>query len=74
MGFLRVAKLIIRDKDEALQLLGVALLLLCIERSLLRWFGHLTRMLSGCICRPKFCWTSYIPYLLWSGNTSRGDG
>lgn len=56
--------------------LRVGLLLLHIERRLLRWCGHLTRIPPGCLryfgnflpdsrpqCRPRTHWTNYISRL-----------
>ena len=57
MGFLRrVAGVSLRDKVRSSVIpegLGVEPLLLCVERSQLRWFGHLVRMPPGrvgCVC------------------------
>ncbi len=60
--------------------LGVEPLLLCMERSQLRWFGHLERMPTGHLPmevslarpagkrppdRPRFRWRDYISALAW---------
>ncbi|KAJ8015855.1 hypothetical protein DPEC_G00000750 [Dallia pectoralis] len=58
MGFLRkVAGLSLRDRVRSSVIreeLGVEPLLLCIERSQLRWFGHLVRMPPGRLPREVF--------------------
>lgn len=60
MGFLRMlAGLSLGDRVRSSAIceeLGVELLLLCIESSQLRWFGHLVRMVraSGCLPREEF--------------------
>ena len=58
MGFLRrVAGVSLRDRVRSLAIregLGVEPLLICIQRSQLRWFGHLVRMPPGCIPREVF--------------------
>ena len=58
MGFLRrVAGVSLRDRVRSLVIregLGVEPLLLCVERSQLRWFGHLVRMPPGRIPREVF--------------------
>ncbi len=60
--------------------LGVELLLLHIERSQLRWLGHLYWIPPGCLpreifqaCptgrrprgRPRTCWSDYVTWLAW---------
>ena len=56
--------------------LGLEPLLLCVERSQLRWFGHLIRMPHGRIPRevfqahpagrrPRIRWRNYISTLGW---------
>ncbi|KAJ7993845.1 hypothetical protein DPEC_G00258930 [Dallia pectoralis] len=58
MGFLRkVAGLSLRDRVRSSVIreeLGVEPLLLCVERSQLRWFGHLVRMPPGRLPREVF--------------------
>ncbi|KAJ8012365.1 hypothetical protein DPEC_G00041950 [Dallia pectoralis] len=84
MGFLRkVAGLSLRDRVRSSVIreeLGVEPLLLCIERSQLRWFGHLVRMPPGRLPkevfqarpagrrprgRPRTRWRDYISTLAW---------
>lgn len=84
MSFLRrVAGLSLRDRVRSSDIregLGVEPLLLHIERSQLRWFGHLVRMPSGRLpwevfraCptgrrprgRPRTRWRDYIIRLTW---------
>ncbi|KAJ8011838.1 hypothetical protein DPEC_G00062440 [Dallia pectoralis] len=84
MGFLRkVAGLSLRDRVRSSIIreeLGVEPLLLCIERSQLRWFGHLVRMPPGRLPRevfqarpagrrprgrPRTRWRDYISTLAW---------
>ena len=82
MGFLRrVAGVSLRDRVRSSAIwegLGVELLLLCMERSQLRWFGHLMRMPPGRLprevflaCptgtrgRPRTRWRDYISSLAW---------
>ena len=87
MSFLRrVAGLSLRDKvrssDIRRELGVVEPLLLRIERSQLRWFGHLTRMPPGRLPlevfrarptgkrprgRPRTRWRDYISLLAWEG-------
>ena len=53
----RVAGLSLRDRVRSSVIrkeLGVELLLLCVERSQLRWFGHLVRMTTGRLPREVF--------------------
>ena len=56
MSFLcRVSGLSLRDRVRSLDIrerLRVEPLLLCIERSQLRWFGHLVRMPKECLDVP----------------------
>ena len=58
MGFLRrVAGVSLRDRVRISAIqegLGVEPLILCVERSQLRWFGHLVRMPPGRIPREVF--------------------
>uniref|UniRef100_A0A8C6LTA7 Reverse transcriptase domain-containing protein n=1 Tax=Nothobranchius furzeri TaxID=105023 RepID=A0A8C6LTA7_NOTFU len=82
MSFLRrVAGLSLRDRVRSSVIregLGVDLLLLHIERSQLRWLGHLVRMPPGCLPgevfwarptgrrpkgRPRTCWRDYVSHL-----------
>ncbi|KAJ8012499.1 hypothetical protein DPEC_G00043460 [Dallia pectoralis] len=84
MGFLRkVAGLSLRDRVRSSVIreeLGVEPLLLRIERSQLRWFGHLVRMPPGRLPRevlqarpagrrprgrPRTRWRDYISTLAW---------
>ena len=84
MSFLRrVAGLSLRDRVRSSDIrreLGVEPLLLRIERSQLRWFGHLTRMPPGRLPlevfrarptgrrprgRPRTRWRDYISLLAW---------
>ena len=84
MGFLRrVAGVSLKDRvrSSAIQEgLGVEPLLLCVERSQLRWFGHLMRMPPGRLPRevflarptgrrprgrPRTRWMDYISSLAW---------
>lgn len=84
MSFLRrVAGLSLRDRvrsSDIRERLGVEPLLLRIERSQLRWFGHLVRMPSGRLpgevfraCptgrrprgRPRTRWRDYVSRLAW---------
>ena len=84
MSFLRrVAGLSLRDKVRSSDIrreLGVEPLLLHVERSQLRSFGHLTRMPSGCLPlevfrarptgrrpqgRPRTRWRDDISLLAW---------
>ncbi|XP_071059967.1 anamorsin isoform X1 [Pseudochaenichthys georgianus] len=75
MGFLRrVAGVSLRDKvrsSDIRERLGVEPLLLRVERSQLRWFGHLVRMPPGCLprevfqARPRTRWRDYISSLAW---------
>uniref|UniRef100_A0A671UC54 ribonuclease H n=1 Tax=Sparus aurata TaxID=8175 RepID=A0A671UC54_SPAAU len=84
MGFLRrVAGVSLRDRVRSSAIregLGVEPLLLCVERSQLRWFGHLMRMPPGRLPRevflarptgrrprgrPRTRWTDYISSLAW---------
>ncbi len=84
MGFLgRVAGVSLRDKVRSSVIcegLEVELLLLCSERSQLRWFRNLVRMPPGCLpmkafqaCpagrrpwgRPMSGWRAYISALAW---------
>ena len=84
MGFLRrVAGVSLRDRVRSLvtrEGLGVEPLLLCVERSQLRWFRHLVRMPPGRIPRevfqahpagrrprgrPRTRWRDYISTLAW---------
>ena len=82
MRFLRrVAGFSLRDRVRSSVIregLGVESLLLRVERSQLRWFGHLSRMPAGCLprevyqaCptgkrprgRPRIRWRNYISNL-----------
>ena len=80
MGFLRrVAGVSLGDRVRS-SVIREGLLLLCIERSQLRWFGHLVRMPPG-RCprelfqvrpagrrprgRPRIRWRDYISTLAW---------
>ncbi|KAF7641622.1 hypothetical protein LDENG_00275920 [Lucifuga dentata] len=81
--FRRVSGLTLRDRVRSSDIqegLGVELLLLRIERSQLRWFGHLIRMTPGRLprevfqaCptgkrpwgRPRTRWRDYISQLAW---------
>ncbi len=58
MGFLRrEAGISLRDKvrsEVILEELEVEPLLLCVERSQMRWFGHLARVPPGCLPREVF--------------------
>ena len=84
MGFLRrVAGVSLRDRVRSSAIregLGVEPLLLCVERSQLRWFGHLMRMPPGRLPRevflarptgrrprgrPRTRWRDYISSLAW---------
>ena len=84
MDFLRkVAGVSLRDRVRSSAIregLGVEPLLICIERSQLRWFGHLVRMPPGRIPRevfqarpagrrprgrPRTRWRDYISTLAW---------
>ena len=84
MSFLRrVAGVSLRDRVRSSVIrerLGVEPLLLCVERSQLRWFGHLVRMPPGRLprevfqaCpagrrprgRPRTRWRDYISALAW---------
>ena len=84
MGFLRrVAGVSLRDRVRSSVIreeLGVEPLLLCVERSQLRWFGHLVRMPPGRLPRevfqarpagrrprgrPRTRWRDYISNLAW---------
>ena len=84
MGFFRrVASVSLRDRVRSSVIrewLGVEPLLLCIERSQLRWFGHLVRMPPGRFPwevfqahpagrrprgRPRTSWRDYISTLAW---------
>ncbi|KAJ8015753.1 hypothetical protein DPEC_G00029420 [Dallia pectoralis] len=83
MGFLRkVAGLSLRDRERSSVIreeLGVEPLLLCVERSQLRWFGHLVRpprRLPREVfqarpagrrprARPRTRWRDYISTLAW---------
>ncbi|KAK5873269.1 hypothetical protein PBY51_018325 [Eleginops maclovinus] len=84
MGFLRrVAGISLRDKVRSSVIwegLGVEPLLLHVERSQLRWFGHLVRMPPGRLprevfqarpagkrprVRPRTRWRDYISSLAW---------
>ncbi|KAK5925540.1 hypothetical protein CgunFtcFv8_018055 [Champsocephalus gunnari] len=84
MGFLcRVAGVSLRDKVRSSVIregLGVEPLLLRVERSQLRWFGHLVRMPPGRLPRevfqahpagrrprgrPRTRWRDYISSLAW---------
>uniref|UniRef100_A0AAQ4R3P6 Reverse transcriptase domain-containing protein n=1 Tax=Gasterosteus aculeatus aculeatus TaxID=481459 RepID=A0AAQ4R3P6_GASAC len=84
MGFLRrVAGVSLRDRVRSSAIreeLGVEPLLLCVERSQLRWFGHLVRMPPGRLPRevfqarpagkrprgrPRTRWRDYISALAW---------
>ena len=84
MSFLRrVAGVSLRDRVRSSVIrerLGVESLLLCVERSQLRWFGHLVRMPPGRLprevfqaCpagrrprgRPRTRWRDYISTLAW---------
>uniref|UniRef100_A0A8D3C086 Reverse transcriptase domain-containing protein n=1 Tax=Scophthalmus maximus TaxID=52904 RepID=A0A8D3C086_SCOMX len=84
MGFLRkVAGVSLRDRVRSSVIreeLGVEPLLLCVERSQLRWFGHLVRMPPGRLPwevfqarpagkrprgRPRTRWRDYISTLAW---------
>ena len=50
--------------------LGVELLLLCVERNQLRWFGHLVRMPPGLQARPAGRRHRERPRTRWRGYTS----
>ena len=84
MSFLRrVTGLRLRDKVRSSDIwreIGVEPLLLLVERSQLRWFGHLTRMPPGRLPlevfrarptgrrprgRPRTSWRDYISLLAW---------
>ena len=84
MGFLRrVARVFLRDRVRSSAIcegLGVEPLLLCVEKSQLRWFGHLMRMPPGRLPRevflarptgrrprgrPRTRWRDYISSLTW---------
>ncbi|KAK5859728.1 hypothetical protein PBY51_021260 [Eleginops maclovinus] len=84
MGFLRrVAGISLRDEVRSSVIregLGVEPLLLRVERSQLRWFGHLVRMPPGRLSRevfqarptgkrprgrPRTRWRDYISSLTW---------
>ena len=84
MSFLRrVAGLSLRDKVRSSDIrreLGVEPLLLRVQRSQLRWFGHLIRMPPGRLPlevfqarptgrrprgRPRTRWRDYISLLAW---------
>ncbi|XP_036950584.1 uncharacterized protein LOC119017743 [Acanthopagrus latus] len=57
MGFLHRVWVSLRDRvrsSATREGLGVELLLLCVERSQLRWFSHLTRMPPGRLPREMF--------------------
>ena len=85
MSFLQnVRDLFLLDKlksTDIRQSLNIKPLLLCIKRSQLRWYGHVTRMFheqtakqlmdilpSGKRPRgqPRTCWQNYAEYLAWS--------
>lgn len=84
MGFLRrVVGVSLRDRLRSSVIreeLGVEPLLICVERSQLRWFGHLVRMPPGRLLRevfqacpagrrprgrPRTRWRDYISNLAW---------
>ncbi|KAK0143304.1 hypothetical protein N1851_018556 [Merluccius polli] len=84
MSFLRrVAGFSLRDRVRSSVIreeLGLEPLLLCLERSQLRWFGHLVRMPTGRLPwevfqarpvgrrprgRPRTRWRDYISTLAW---------
>ncbi|TWW74408.1 hypothetical protein D4764_14G0004110 [Takifugu flavidus] len=84
MSFLhRVAGLSLRDRVRSSVIreeLGVEPLLLCVERSQMRWLGHLVRIPPGCLpgevlraCpfgrrppgRPRTRWRDYVSRLAW---------
>ena len=84
MSFLRrVAGVSLRDRVRSSVIrerLGLEPLLLCLERSQLRWFGHLVRMPTGRLPwevfqarpvgrrprgRPRTRWRDYISTLAW---------
>ncbi len=84
MSFLRrVAGLSLRDRVRSSDIqkeLGVEPLLLCVERSQLRWLRHLVRMPPGSLPlevfrayligrkpwgRPRTHWKNYISHLAW---------
>ena len=84
MSFLqRQSGLSLSDRVRSLDIRGelrLELLLLRIERSQLRWFGHLIRMPPGCLLvevfeasptgrrprgRPRTRWRDYISLLTW---------
>ncbi|KAK0156607.1 LINE-1 reverse transcriptase [Merluccius polli] len=84
MSFLcRVAGLSLRDRVRSSVIreeLGVDLLLLRVERSQMRWLGHLVRMPPGCLPgevfrarptgrrprgRPRTRWRDYVSRLAW---------
>ncbi|TWW55291.1 hypothetical protein D4764_09G0003400 [Takifugu flavidus] len=84
MSFLRrVAGLCLRDRVRSSAIreeLGVEPLLLRVERSQMRWLGHLVRMPPGCLpgevfraCpsgrrppgRPRTRWRDYVSQLAW---------
>ncbi|KAK5851497.1 hypothetical protein PBY51_023044 [Eleginops maclovinus] len=82
MGFLcRVSGISLRDKVRSSVIregLGVEPLFLRVERSQLRWFGHLVRMPPGRLPRevfqarpagkrgrPRTRWRGYISLLAW---------
>ena len=85
MGFLRrVAGVSLRDRvrSSAIREELRVELLLCVERSQLRWFGHLVRMPPGRLPRevfqarpagrrprgrPRTRWRDYISTLAWEG-------
>jgi len=80
MGFLRrVSGLSLRDRVTSLVIregLGVEPLLLCIERSQMRWLRHLVGMPPGHLSsevfwahltgrRPRTRWRDYVSRLAW---------
>jgi len=80
MSFLRrLARLCLRDRvrsSDILRELGVEPLLLCVERSQLKWFGHLVRMPPDPLSlevfrarptgrRPRTHWRDHISHLAW---------
>jgi len=84
MGFLRkVLDVTLRDKEHRSEIRKArdVKLLLRIDRSQIRWFGHVSRMLQERLARqvllatptgkrprgrPKTRWPDYIPDLAWS--------
>ena len=77
MGFLqRISGLIMLDKVKSADIresLNIEALLLQLERSQLRWNGHVTRMSQERIAigrrprgRPRTRWQDYVEVLSWS--------